>query len=140
MPPNKNRISNLATGILLALAGVADALTLIPFVGDFVGPIFWVLASVYFWKAGLGLLNGKRLATTVISTVAELIPVAQALPTIFVGILAITMMTRFEDKTGITVPGTHMGAKANVAGVRQPPPRIHTNEGGVRPPNGGLTT
>ncbi len=142
MPEDKKyRITNIAGVILAILALFADIFTLIPFVGDFVGPIFWVLASFYFWKNGMGIVNGKRGLTTIISTVAELIPGVQELPTIFAGILIILATTRIEDKAGISVgsmAGSKPGVKMSVNGRREAPPKIPVNKGNVRPPNGGL--
>ncbi|HEY9583862.1 MAG TPA: hypothetical protein VJI66_02790 [Candidatus Paceibacterota bacterium] len=124
------RIGALAIVLLVALAGIFDLLSLIPFVGDIVGPIFWIIASIYFWKAGLGLVNGKRLATAAISLIAELIPAVQELPMILAGIVAIIIMTRIEDKTGISLnplskkpgvtPPRNQRRPANVDGVRLP--------------------
>ncbi len=99
----KYRIGILAIIVLVVLAGIFDLLTLIPFVGDFLGWFFWVLASIYFWKIGMGLINGKRLATMAISIIIELIPAVQWLPGILAGIIAIIVMTRIEDKTGISL-------------------------------------
>lgn len=126
----KYRIGTLAIVLLVALAGIFDLLSLIPFVGDFVGPIFWIIASIYFWEAGLGFVNGRRLAVSAISMVAELIPVVQGLPAILAGIIAIIVMTRVEDKTGISLnplqkkpgmtPPRLPPKPANVDGVRLP--------------------
>ncbi len=135
------RITNIAAIVLVISAFIADTFTIIPFVGDFVGPIFWVLASLFFWKNGLGLLQGKRGITTVISTIMELIPGVQELPAILVGILIIITTSRIEDKTGISMSSVTSGKptiKMSVAGRREPPPRIPANQGDVRPPNGGM--
>jgi len=128
--PINYRISGGMSTILILLAGLADLLTLIPFVGDVVGPLFWVLASIYFWKAGLGLVNGRRLATTVVSTVIELIPAAQAFPAILAGIIAVIVMVRIEDRTGISL------TPAKKVGVTPPRNvRVPVNKTpGVRPP------
>ena len=137
----KKRIGNIASAVLIIAALIADLFSLIPFVGDFVGPIFWIGASVYFWKSGLGLVNGRRLATSVISMVAELIPGVQEFPTIVAGMIIIVAMTRVEDKTGISLnpaKGGKLGPKANIAGTRMPPPQMPLNQGGIRPPKGGL--
>ncbi len=126
----KNRIGIVAIVLLVISALIADLLSLIPFVGDLVGPVFWILASVYFWKAGLGLLNTRRLAVSVISMVAELIPGVQEFPATIAGVIAIIVMTRVEDKTGISLnplqkkPGVtsprNQITPLNLGGVRQP--------------------
>ncbi len=136
----KHKLGNIATIILFIAACIADALSLIPFVGDLVGPIFWILASIYFWKSGMGLMNPRRLITSAISTVAELIPVVQEFPTIIAGMIIIIVLTRIEDKTGISVTSVAGGGKPylNSGGVRLPPPKVPLNQGSVRPPSGGL--
>jgi hypothetical protein len=137
----KNRITNAAGAILVVAALVADLFTLIPLVGDFVGPIFWVLASVYFWRQGMGIVSGKQGVTKIISTIAELIPGVQELPTIFVAMLIIVGTTRLEDKTGISanvLTKGKMGPKMNVEGMRHAPPKNPIHQGDFRPPNGSL--
>jgi hypothetical protein len=136
----KHQISNLAVVTLTMLATVSDLLSLIPFVGDFVGPIFWVGASVYFWKSGMGFVNGKRLATGAISLVAEMIPAIQEFPTIVAGMIIIIVMTRFEDKTGIKLPtpGTSSTrTPLNVGEVRMPTPPSGSNHIAPAPLNNG---
>lgn len=127
----KYRIGTLATLLLIAVAGIFDLLTLIPFVGDFISWIFWFCASVYFWKIGMGLVNGRRLATLAISIVIELIPAIQWLPGILAGIIAIIIMTRVEDRTGISLNPLQ---KTGIT-----PPRLQRNpvnaKAGIRPPN-----
>lgn len=141
MPPEKKyRIKLIWAIAWIILAIIADVLSLIPLVGIVTGPLFWILFSWYLWKVGCGLVNGKQLATSILSTVGEIIPAIQALPLATVGAIIVILFVYFEDKTGISVPLKASGPKANVAGVRQPPPRIHANEGGMRPPNGALST
>lgn len=135
----KKRIGNVAAVFLVGTAVIVDLATLIPFVGDFAGPIFWGLASLYFWKAGMGLLNGKRLAATGASIVIEIIPFVQWVPSITLGILAIIAMSRVEDKTGISLSPLTKGKALNSNGVRAPsidmgakPPPVNVD--GVRGP------
>lgn len=138
----KSRIGLIAIVILVVAALIADLLSLIPFVGDIVGPLFWIGASIYFWQSGLGLVNGRRLATSIISMVAEMIPAIQELPLILAGIIAIIVMVRIEDKTGISLT-PHIAGKGGMPlvqnGLRSPagtPPPL--NQGGIRAPGGGL--
>lgn len=107
MNPNgkpQYRLRGASVFLFLIAAGFADLLTFIPFVGDVVSPIFWFCAAVYLWKKGLGFINGKRLAVETISFIAELIPAVQEFPTIFIAAVAIVVMSRVEDKTGIKMP------------------------------------
>ncbi|HTK32979.1 MAG TPA: hypothetical protein VL335_00320 [Candidatus Paceibacterota bacterium] len=126
------RLKNGAVALFLMAAGVADLTTLIPFVGDFVGPIFWTLAAVYLWRKGLGLVNAKRLGAELISFVCELIPGVQEFPTIFIASVAIVAMSRIEDKTGFKIPLKGKGVKGRVPvnhdGVRAPQKQIDTDE------------
>jgi hypothetical protein len=136
----KPKISTLGWFWLLFLASVADLLSLIPFVGAVSSPIFWAYAGYYFWKKGMGFINGKRIATGVLSIVAEAIPVLQALPFAIAGIAIIFLITKIEEKTGISIAPVVGGKKPlNAEGMRRavakPSP---LNQNGVRMPYGGL--
>lgn len=141
----------MGISVILITAVIADLLSLVPFVGDIVGPIFWVCVSIYLWSIGCGLLNARRLATSIISMVAEMIPLVQELPLIFAGALAVIILVRIEDKTGKKLmPGSNKlsGSRKPLYnnGVRQPEYNVQNNVSrsinieGVRPPNGGLST
>ncbi len=136
----KSLIGNKAAVLLIVSAVIADLLTLIPLVGVLAGPIYWILINIYFLKAGFGLMSGKRLATSGISAVAEIVPVIQELPTITVGMIIIIITTRLQEKTGISlgsIPGK--GPHLNSGGVRMPAQKQQPlNQAGIRPPNGGL--
>jgi len=120
--------------ILLMCAAVGgDVFTLIPFVGDAVGPIVWVATALYLYKKGFGLMNPGRLSVELIDMAAKMFPVIQEFPELTIGMALIIVMTRIEDRTGM---------KANIAGrstdelrlgnrvvMRQP-----LNDGGVRLP------
>jgi hypothetical protein len=136
----KYRLANVAILGIMSLAGLADLITFIPIAGDIIGPIFWVGASVYFWKSGLGMINPRRLATSLLSFVAELIPIVQEFPTIIVGTAAIIIMSRIEDRTGlslnplqkkpgITPPRGRKLGMNNKVGVRTP--NINTDGGNI---------
>jgi hypothetical protein len=104
-------------------------LTLIPIVGDIVGPVFWTSIAYYFWKKGLGLFNWRRFVPEIISFIAELIPGVQELPSMFLGMIIIALLTKIEQKTGIN--------PINLVKGKITPPRIvrkPLNNGGVRQP------
>ncbi len=129
------RLKNGSVFAFIAVAAFADLTTLVPFVGDFVGPVFWGLTTVYLWKKGLGLVNGKRLAAEGISFIAELIPGVQEFPTILLASIAIVAMSRIEDKTGIKIPtkgASRARSPANHNGIRLPETQTTTtnNSGG----------
>lgn len=115
--------------VLVFCAGIFDLATLIPFVGIIMGPIFWAIAGVYLWAKGVGMFGWKKLATSVISLIAEAIPAIQALPMLTVGIVVILILIRIEDKTGKSL------IKPVKAGVTLPRlRRAPKNENGVRRP------
>ncbi|MDE2188529.1 MAG: hypothetical protein KGJ35_02255 [Patescibacteria group bacterium] len=142
-----SKIGNVSAIILLFLAAIADLLCLIPFVGDVVGPVFWIAVAIYLWKIGCGFINPRRLITEVISMIAELIPGVQELPTIIVGVAIIILLVRFEDQTGLSVmKPLSAGGKLplNQNGVRLPPPRQPANRNvngtNMRLPQGNAST
>jgi hypothetical protein len=154
-PKPKYRMGIVGIVILILLATIADLLSLIPFVGDFVGPIFWVMVSIYLWKIGCGLINSKRLATEIISIVIEVIPVAQEIPSIIICMAIIIILVRVEDKTGIKMIGskgnlTNAGritVRSNAEGVRESLQSQRkklengggaSNQDGIRAPNGAI--
>lgn len=116
--------------VLIMLAAVGDALSLIPFVGAIVGPIFWIIIGIYLWTKGMGILNGRKLAVTAVSFVSEIIPIVQELPMLLAGIIAILFIIRVEDKTGLSLMNP---MKKGVT-----PPRLKKNpfngKAGIRPP------
>ncbi|MFA6295251.1 MAG: hypothetical protein WC666_02385 [Candidatus Paceibacterota bacterium] len=145
----KSRISNMAAIFLIVIALIADLLTIIPFVGTLVGPLFWACIALYLWQIGCGFLNPRRLITGLISTIGEVMPAIQELPLIFVGIVLIILMVRLEDKTSASimkkVPNNSGRKPLNQAGTRQPNGNMSMSESsqpaninGIRPPNGGL--
>ena len=133
---------------LLAIALVADLLTLIPFVGIAVGPIFWVLMNRHLNKKGLGGISGTKGLPKIISAIAEVLPVVQELPTIFAGMSIIIIASRIEDKTGVPVTramsqGKQPAPAANFNGRREAfqqeaPLNIVEDGKAVRPPNGNM--
>lgn len=137
------------TGIkLLCLAGVADLITLIPIAGDVLGWLFWGAMTLYFWRAGLGLVNWRRLVPALISAAAELFPVVQELPTIIAAMFVILIFTRMEDESGMKLLPTKNKPGVTAPRFKRAPPRY---EGGVgrtlqegesvpRSPNGGLAS
>jgi len=138
----KYRMGKAGMAFWMGAAIIADLITLIPFAGDIVGPLFWICVSIYLWKIGCGLLNARRLATSVISMIAEMIPGAQEFPLLVLGMLAIILMIRIEDKTGVNISGKlgKKGAGGHVKDGVNPPKmqQAPLNQDGVRAPNGGL--
>ncbi len=125
----KTSIGLVSSAVLISAAIGADYVSAVPFVGSFVGPAFWVVVSIYFWMIGLGIVSGRRLAVSVVSMIAEILPVIQTLPTIVTGIVAILIMIKLEEKTGISM---NPMKKHGVTPPRNPV--VPMNQGGVRRP------
>lgn len=130
-PKTNYRVGVVMSVVLIGLAGVFDAAGLIPFVGSFMSPIFWLVSGVYLWTKGVGLFGGKKLAVSAISFVTEIIPVVQEFPMLTAGIIGVLLVIRIEDKTGMSL------VKPMKAGVT--PPRLRrapplNSVPGVRPP------
>lgn len=130
-PKTNYRVGIAMSVVLVGVAGVFDAASLIPFVGSVMGPIFWLVSGVYLWTKGVGLFGGKKLAISAISFVAEIAPAVQALPMLTAGIIGVLLVIRIEDKTGMSL------VKPMKAGIT--PPRLRrttplNSEPGVRPP------
>lgn len=119
------RLGMISIAVLVTVAAAADAITLIPFAGDFIGSAYWVIVSIFLYTKGFGILNARRLSTSVISMVAELIPAVQELPLILAGAIAVIVFSRIEDraraKAGAKISsGDTSRQPLNVDGVRQP--------------------
>jgi hypothetical protein len=128
----KHRIGIVAIILFIVFALIADLIGLIPFAKDFTGTIFWGITSFILWKKGLGIFNGKRLATMATSWLAGAIPVIQEFPIeITVGIVAIIIMSYAEEKTGLSL------MKPGYAGKKIPGAREVLNSGGRREPQSG---
>jgi hypothetical protein len=126
----KYRIGVGMSIVLIAIAVIFDAASVIPFVGTLMGPIFWVISGVYLWTKGVGFFGVKKIATTAISLVAEVVPLSQELPMLVAGIIALLVIIRVEDKTGMSI------VKPMKAGITPPRlKRIPKNINGVRKPD-----
>ncbi len=125
--------------VLVIFALICDLIGLIPLAKDITATIFWGIASLYFWKQGMGLFNGKKLATMAISWVSGMIPGLQELPVeLTAGIIAIFLITRAEEETGLSLlDPMKKGIKPAALykdGKRLPPPKQELNSGGARQP------
>lgn len=137
----KHRMSVIAIILLTIIALICDTVGLIPGVEDIAGTIFWGIAAIYFWIAGMGVFNGRRLATMLVSWIIGLIPILQWLPQLSIGIIAIFFMLRAEEKTGLPISSVAGGKITNTKNgpTRLPDKTIPLNQDGIRMPNGGLT-
>ena len=104
----KYRFSSTEIYYIGFIALTFDAITLIPFAGDFLAPIFWIFFSYYIFIFKGIKADAKKLATEAIDILLKLIPGIQEFPEISLGVFIIIAITRVEDKikakTGIN-PG-----------------------------------
>lgn len=103
VPKKKWRIGNLAIVAFVICALVVDIVGLIPIVKDVAEFIFWGIAGYALWKMGHPFINYRTLAPEAIAFVMGLIPGLQELPENLAGIIAIIILSRLEDKTGISI-------------------------------------
>lgn len=97
------RIEIFPAIVLSLIAFSCDLLALIPFVGDIVGPTFWLGAGFYLWKKGVGLFDGKKIAVWGTSLLLKLIPFLQELPVeLLLGVITMVIIVRAEDKIGLS--------------------------------------
>lgn len=137
----KHRMGVGALILLTIIAIICDTIGLIPGVEDIAGTIFWGIAAIYFWASGMGVFNGRRLATMLVSWIIGLIPILQWLPQLSVGIIAIFLMLRAEEKTGLPISSVAGGKITNTSSgpTRLPNKTAPLNQDGIRMPNSGLT-
>ncbi len=117
-----SRIGTGAATLLILAAIIFDLLTLIPFVGDFVGLPFWICVSIYLYRKGCGFVNTGRLAVEALDIIAKAIPAIQEFPELTAGMIVVILLIRLEDKTGMSVikPMAQGRSPLNQGGVRSP--------------------
>lgn len=125
-----SRVGNGWFAIWIILAAFLDLITLIPFFGDFLEPIFLFSFIFFLWKKGCGILNVQRIATELATLAIKLVPALQELPATVLGVVIVILLVRFEDKTGIKFAGAiSKGGLATLNPVQGP-----ANQGGIRAP------
>lgn len=89
-----SKISVLKAILCVAIALIADAISLIPYVNIVNGFVFWFSFTVYFWSKGV-----KKLGPNTVAAVVEVIPILSMLPAITLGVVVtIGMQWRHEKK------------------------------------------
>ncbi len=120
----KHKIGNVTAGMMIVTALVVDAIQAFLTFSVFLLPlsvlITFMAATMFFlWFALSGVKyigndGGKKLLLALASTVAELVPVINALPATTVGVVGIIVQTRIEDARantgGKVTPRTAMAA------------------------------
>lgn len=127
----KNRIEFTSIVILIVTAILIDILNLIPILGGIVSTFYWMFVSLYLWKTGHGLINWRSIIPESISVIIEWIPALSFIPTVFISTVIIIIISRVEDKTGISI--TLGGKTAGITPKRST--RVPVNgTPGIRPP------
>lgn len=111
----KEHISNLSAFGLISIALFIDgfqALLNVLLVGEFFSGVISVCANVLFmilfWLLGMGIIkNPKKLGSMCAQAIIGLIPILNTLPELTMGIVAIIIITKAEDR-GVSV-GSFLG-------------------------------
>lgn len=107
---------------------IFDAVNVIPILGTAMAGCYWIGLTFYLKKTGHGIISWRRLAPTLVSLAIEIMPFLQVLPSIFASTLAIIILSRLEDRTGLNIV-KHASPKMRLP--RKPQP---LNQDGVRGP------
>ncbi len=99
----KNRIGFGMIIVLIVSAGIVDIVNIIPIIGGFTTTAYWAAISWYLWKTGHGLFNWKIVIPEIASVVLEWIPYLSFTPSVVVATIGIIFISKFEDKTGISL-------------------------------------
>ncbi len=130
-PPVEYRVGMASSIVFIVIAAFFDLLSVIPLIGGAFGFIFWVIFGIFLYTKGIKMWDGKKMAVSAISFLAELFPFVQTLPTLIAGSIAILLMIRIEDKIGVSI--------SNPLRKGTTPPRIQripvNSEPGIRRPN-----
>src|SRR5574343_803087 len=107
----KNRIKFIAIVILIISAIFVDILNTIPLLDGIVSTFYWMFVSVYLWRTGHGLINWRSVIPESISLIIEWIHALSAIPTVFISTVLIIILSKIEDKTGVSIqlPGKTPG-------------------------------
>jgi hypothetical protein len=103
----KHTVGNVTAGLMIAVALLCDGLQFLLTLSVLLLPlsIFVTVTCVtmfFLWFALLGVKytdhgGGKKLLTMLAASVAELVPVVNALPAVTAGVLGVIVQTRIED-------------------------------------------
>ncbi|GMU74074.1 MAG: hypothetical protein AMXMBFR44_2730 [Candidatus Campbellbacteria bacterium] len=100
----KPRISKTSAVLMVATAIILDLVSIIPAVGQALADVgSFVIFLLWFLILGVPLVTPKKLLTTGLAYVIEVIPAISALPAITAGVIIMIVLTRAEDATGLTL-------------------------------------
>lgn len=98
---SKRNRTGLATIVCMPpMALFFDLLSIIPFLGS----IAWVTFTIWFYLLGVSPFNVRRLAVIGTSVIIEMFPKLSLIPSVTIGVIAIIVMVKSEDKLGIKLP------------------------------------
>ncbi len=98
------RIGAAEIAVLLFFAVFMDILSLIPIANDVVDIVAQSLIAVFFFVNGVNIFTGgyKKLVPYIVGWIVEAIPVVSVFPTITIETIIIIIISRIEDRTGIS--------------------------------------
>ncbi len=96
--------------LMLIVATILDLISIIPAANEVTLIIAGILFPIWWWFLGLGLVDFKKILSYAITIGVEVIPGLSALPGILFSVIAVFIMSRTEDKLGITlIPKLKLG-------------------------------
>ena len=128
----KHTVGNVTAGLMLAAALLFDGLQFLLTLSVLLLPLslfltFLSMTMFFLWFALLGVKytgsgGGRKLLVMLAASVAELVPVVNALPAVTAGVVGVIVQTRIEDarrqQGGKVTPRTAM-AQARLMRMRQ---------------------
>ncbi len=108
--PAPVRIPNDVFMNMIKVAVVLDIIGAIPALNVIVTACAAILFNIWWWKRGLGLISGKKIAQRFIPIVLEFIPFVSILPSIVTMVIVVFAVSRAEEKSGISLTGKKPGS------------------------------
>ncbi len=106
VPKRPPRIKTWVFCAMLIVAIILDLVSLIPAANDITLVIAGILFGLWWWKLGLGFLNLKKIITYSLSVIVEAVPILAVLPAVTLAVVVTFVISRGEDKLGISImPG-----------------------------------
>lgn len=115
----KYRVGLISIFSLICLALLFD-LALIPILQNIAAGIYWIIAGTWLWMRDVSSFKMRQFIPEISSFLIEQIPALQTFPFLTLGIAIVIILTRLEDKTGISI-GSLKDLKniKNIEGVLQ---------------------
>jgi len=104
LPQKEYRIKTGTFIAMLIIALILDLISLIPAANDVTLIIAGILFGLWWWKLGLGLINLRKVGTYILSALIEAVPILAILPAVMFAVIVMFVISRTEDKTGLSLP------------------------------------